>query len=47
MLKISDRVPEYAKTGKYDPEWLTMVEPSDFELVGYQHHPPLTAPMAE
>lgn len=43
---ISDRVPDFAKTGKYEPEWLEMVEPSDFSLVGYEHHPPLTAPMA-
>ena len=46
-LKISERVPEYAKTGKYEPQWLELVEPSDFELVGYQHHGPLTAPMVE
>lgn len=46
QLAISDRVPEYAKTGKYEPEWLEKVEPSDFSLVGYQHHAPLTAPMA-
>lgn len=43
---ISDRVPDYAKTGKYEPEWIERVEPSDFTLVGYQHHAPLTAPMA-
>lgn len=46
QFSISDRVPEYAKTGKYEPEWLERVEPSDFSLVGYQHHAPLTAPMA-
>jgi thymidylate synthase len=46
QFAISDRVPEYAKTGKYEPEWLEKVEPSDFSLVGYEHHPPLTAPMA-
>lgn len=45
-LIISDRIPEYAKTGKYEPEWLEKVEPSDFALEGYQHHAPLTAPMA-
>jgi thymidylate synthase len=43
---ISDRIPEYSKTGRYEPEWLEEVEPSDFSLEGYQHHPPLTAPMA-
>lgn len=46
QLVISDRVPAYEKTGKYEPEWLEKVEPSDFSLVGYEHHPPLTAPMA-
>jgi thymidylate synthase len=45
-LSISDRVPEFAKTGKYEPEWLEKVETGDFSLEGYQHHPPLTAPMA-
>lgn len=45
-LVISDRVPSFAETGKYEPEWLEKVEPSDFALEGYQHHPPLTAPMA-
>lgn len=43
---ISDRVPDYAKTGVYEPEWLEKIEPSDFSLVGYRHHAPLTAPMA-
>ncbi|MES2537027.1 MAG: thymidylate synthase [Pseudomonadota bacterium] len=45
-LVISDRVPDYAKTGKYEPEWLNKVEPGDFSLQEYQHHAPLTAPMA-
>ncbi|WP_338761629.1 thymidylate synthase [Massilia sp. METH4] len=45
-LVIADRVPEFAKTGKYEPEWLEKIEPSDFSLEGYRHHPPLTAPMA-
>lgn len=45
-LEIAARVPEYAKTGVYAPEWLEQVEPSDFSLVGYRHHEPLTAPMA-
>ena len=44
-LKISERVPEFAKTGVYQPEWLELVEPSDFSLEGYEHHPPMTAPM--
>jgi thymidylate synthase len=29
-LKISDRIPEFAKTGKYEPEWLEKMRPSDF-----------------
>lgn len=45
-LVISDRVPSYAETGRYEPEWLENVEPDDFSLAGYRHHEPLTAPMA-
>jgi len=46
QLALSERIPDYAVTGKYEPEWLERVEPGDFSLVGYEHHPPLTAPMA-
>jgi len=45
-LVLSDRIPDYAVTGKYEPEWLEKLEPSDFSLENYQHHAPLTAPMA-
>ena len=45
-LVISDRIPEFSETGKYEPEWLERIEPSDFSLENYIHHPPLTAPMA-
>ena len=45
-LAIAERVPDFAKTGKYEPEWLEKVEPSDFLLEDYRHHAPLTAPMA-
>ena len=45
-LVISDRVPAMRQTGVYDPSWLDKVEPTDFSLEGYVHHPPLTAPMA-
>lgn len=45
-LVISDRVPDFSKTGKYEPEWLERIEPGDFSLDNYLHHPPLTAPMA-
>ena len=45
-LVLSDRIPDYALTGQYEPEWLEQVEPGDFSLKGYLHHPPLTAPMA-
>lgn len=46
VLKISDRIPDYAKTGVYDPEWLDKILPEDFSLEGYEHHPAITAPMA-
>lgn len=45
-LAIAERVPSFAETGRYEPEWLEKIEPSDFSLVGYRHHEPLTAPMA-
>jgi thymidylate synthase len=45
-LAIAERVPSYAETGVYAPEWLEKIEPGDFSLVGYRHHEPLTAPMA-
>lgn len=45
-LMISERVPEYRKTGRYEPEWLEKIEPGDFSLENYRHHPPLTAAMA-
>lgn len=46
QLLLSERIPAYAQTGRFEPDWLEKVEPSDFSLDGYQHHPPLTAPMA-
>lgn len=46
QLAISDRIPAYAGTGKYEPEWLERIEPGDFTLVNYRHHAPITAPMA-
>jgi thymidylate synthase len=45
-LMLSDRIPDFVQTGRYEPEWLERVEPSDFSLVDYRHHAPLTAPMA-
>ncbi|KTT02492.1 thymidylate synthase [Pseudomonas parafulva] len=45
-LVISDRVPAFAETGTYEPQWLEQIEPSDFWLEGYEHHAPMTAPMA-
>ncbi len=45
-LVLSERIPDYAVTGQYAPEWLEQVEPEDFSLAGYRHHAPLTAPMA-
>ena len=45
-LVLSDRIPQFAETGQYEPQWLEKVEPSDFTLEDYLHHAPLTAPMA-
>ena len=45
-LVISRRIPALAETGQYAPEWIDRVEPDDFSLENYRHHPPLTAPMA-
>lgn len=45
-LVLSDRIPDYAATGRYEPGWLEKVEPSDFWLEGYRHHPHISAPMA-
>lgn len=46
QLVISERVPDFNITKEYDSSWLNKVEPNDFTLVGYQHHAPITAPMA-
>ena len=45
-LILNARIPDYALTKKFEPEWLEKVEPQDFVLEGYTHHEPLTAPMA-
>jgi thymidylate synthase len=45
-LHISDRIPEMASTGRFEPQWLEKIEPADFALVDYQHHAPITAAMA-
>lgn len=45
-LVLSDRIPDFAKTGFYEPDWLEKIEPSDFSLVNYNHHSALSAPMA-
>jgi len=46
QLVLSERIPDFAKTGRYEPEWLEQLVPGDFSLQGYQHHASLTAPMA-
>jgi thymidylate synthase len=46
QLVLAARIPDYAQTGQYAPDWLELVEPGDFQLAGYQHHPALSAPMA-
>ena len=45
-LRLSGRVPAFADTALYEPEWLERVEPADFVLENYRHHPALTAEMA-
>jgi thymidylate synthase len=45
-LLLAERVPDFAETGRYEPEWLDRIEPADFSLAGYRHHEALTAPMA-
>jgi len=45
-LALSERIPDFARTHKYEPEWLERIEPADFQLEGYRHHAALTAPMA-
>jgi thymidylate synthase len=45
-LVLSDRIPDFAVTGRYEPQWLEQVEPGDFLLADYRHHAPLHAPMA-
>jgi len=46
QLAIADRIPAFADTGKFEPEWIEKIEPGDFSLHRYEHHAPLTAPMA-
>jgi len=46
QLVLADRIPDYRQTGVYQPDWLERVEPADFALANYRHHPPLSAPMA-
>lgn len=46
FFQISSRVPKFAETKQFAPEWLSLVEPNDFSLINYQHHPALTAAMA-
>ena len=46
QLVLSDQIPDFRVTGKYEPEWLERVTPEDFSLTNYQHHAPLTAAMA-
>ncbi len=46
ILMAYARDADYAKTGKYEPEWLEKIEPSDFSLEGYEHHAPIKAAMA-
>lgn len=46
-LEISSRVPSYSKRNPdYGVDWLDRVSPDDFTLLGYSHHPAISAPMA-
>lgn len=45
ILKFNERVPEFHRDG-YKPEWLELIEPSDFALENYKHAPAINAPMA-
>ncbi len=45
-LRLAERIPALAETGRYEPEWLERVEPDDFVLEGYRHHPAIAAAMA-
>jgi len=44
-LVINDHVPEFHRDG-YHPEWLNLVEPSDFTLDSYQCHEAIKMDMA-
>lgn len=46
QMQISDRIPSFAKTGVFAPEWLDKVNPEDFILTGYDPHPAIKAAMA-
>lgn len=46
QLAIDARIPCYNDTQHFEPHWLNKVRCDDFSLLQYQHHPPLTAPMA-
>lgn len=45
QLVINDRVPEFHRDG-FHPEWIDLVEPSDFTLEGYTHEPAIAMAMA-
>lgn len=45
-LQIADRVPDFSLTGIYQPEWIERIQPADFSLVDYSHHPAISASMA-
>lgn len=46
MLQLSDRIPDCRAADPNEAvEWLDEVEPGDFQLVGYEHHPAITAEM--
>jgi hypothetical protein len=42
LMVLSDRLLDYAVTGRYEPEWLEKIAPSAFALKSYPHHALLT-----
>lgn len=44
-LVFSDRIPAYAETGIYEPNWLEKWSPDDVSLPDYLHHPAIAGKM--
>lgn len=46
-LVFSDRIPSYAETNVFQPEWLDLWAPEDVSLENYQHWPAISVEMRE